>query len=51
MEAPKHRDPAREFAEAFTRRWAERTGSDLYGVEAEQVYEQAYADASEGAGR
>jgi hypothetical protein len=40
-------EPARDHALAFVAKWAERTGNDLYGPEAEEVFEQAYADASE----
>jgi hypothetical protein len=41
------RDPARDHALAFVAKWAERTGNDPHGPEAEEVYEQAFVDASE----
>lgn len=39
------RDPARDHALAFVTKWAERTGKDAHGDEAEAVYEGAYLDA------
>ena len=39
------RDPARKHALAFVAQWAERTGNDPHGAEAEAIYEQAYIDA------
>ena len=44
-------DPANEYARRFTHAWAERTGNDPFGPEAEEVFIQAYNDASQAGDR